>query len=77
MQPPNPPPQRPGLRERLDDVPGPSRGRGNPYSQDMRTLVMAVNRLGPLPDDVAEFIAELRLNRVYPSVHRGVYDGIF
>ena len=66
--PPNTPPPRPALQTRVPEVPHPSEGRGNAYSQDMRTLVLAIQQLGPLPDEVEEFIATLRLNNVYPSV---------
>ena len=61
-------PLRPGLQTRVAEVPHPSEGHGNSYSQDMRMLVSAIQRLGPLPDEVEEFIATLRLNRVYPSI---------
>ena len=65
--PPNTTPHRPALQTRVAEVPHPSEGRGNPYSQDMRTLVTAINQLGPLPNNVQDFIETLRLNRIYPS----------
>ena len=60
-------PHQPALQTRVAAVPHPLEGRGNSYSQDIRTLVSAIQQLGPLLPEVEEFIATLRLNRVYPS----------
>ena len=65
--PPNQPAPRPALQTRQSAVPHPLWGQGNSYSQDLCTLVLAINQLGPLPPDVQNFIGELRLNHVYPS----------
>jgi hypothetical protein len=46
--PPNRPPHRPGLQTLQGEVPHPSHCCGNPYSQDMRTLVEAVRMVGPV-----------------------------
>lgn len=66
--PPNLTPRRPGLQTRERNVPHPSMGLGNPYSPDLRTLVMAINQLGPHPPAVHNLIQQLRLNHVYPSM---------
>jgi hypothetical protein len=62
-----PPPQRPPTQTTREEEPHPSWGQGNPYSQDLRTLVSAINQLRPHFPQVEDFIAELRLNNAYPS----------
>ena len=60
--------QRPGLQTRVDESTHPSLGTGNPYSQDMRSLVMFIsNQMNINDPNVAQMIGTLRANHVYPS----------
>ena len=60
---------RPGLQTRVDEVTHPSECTGNPYSQDMRQMVMFIvnHVLGEDDNDVRNMIDILRGNHIYPS----------
>ena len=60
---------RPGLQTRVDEVTHPSECTGNPYSQDMRHMVMFIvdNVLGEDDNHVRNMIDLLRGNHIYPS----------
>ena len=53
------------LQERREDVRHPSYGWGEPYSQEMRQLVMAIRAAG-LTDH--PFISQFRLQHDYPCM---------
>ena len=56
------------LQSRVEEETHPSLGTGNPYSQDMRSLVMFLSHHGLENDlNVANLINLLRTNHVYPS----------
>ena len=61
--------QLPALQTRVDEVTHPSLCTGNPYSQDMRSLVMFIRDHMDNENDpaVRNMIAVLRLNHCYPS----------
>ena len=59
---------RPGLQTRREEEQHPSQGAGNPYSQDMRSLVMFIQEQGDENNnEIADFIHALRTEHVYPS----------
>ena len=59
---------RPPLQTRVEQEVHPSLGTGNPYSQDMRALVMFLSQQGLQNDpNVANLVDLLRLNHAYPS----------
>ena len=60
--------QRPPLQTRVGQEVHPYLGSGNPYSQDMRALVMYLSQQGLQNDpQIANLVDILRLNHVYPS----------
>ena len=63
-------PRRPGLQTRVEEVTHPSLCTGNPYSQDIHSLVMLVveDYMNNAEDgNVRNMIAIMRGNHVYPS----------
>ena len=61
--------QHPGLQTRVDEITHPSLCTGNPYSQDMRYLLMFIrdNMNNEENPAVRNMIAVLRHNHIYPS----------
>ncbi len=60
--------QRPGLQTWVESETHPSLGTGNPYSQDMRTLVMFISQhVNENDPRVSHLIGLLRQAHVYPS----------
>ena len=59
---------RPPLQTRVQEELHPSLGTGNPYSQDMRALVMFISQQELQNDqNVANLVDLLRANHMYPS----------
>ena len=63
----NHPTQRPGLQTRRNETPHPSIGCGEPYSPDIRDLVMRIHDLGDPGEVIKDLIDTLQTARVYPS----------
>ena len=59
----------PALQTRVDAITHPSHCTGNPYSQDLRELVIFIRQHMNDPNDwqVREMIAVLRMQHIYPS----------